>query len=202
MTSLLAIVSKITTPQNSSTSNCQYLAYHYDIHFTANIHYYVVFRRVLDSWPPVFKFGHHVSNHCGLVTKIQTNTQSYTSQLQRILTTLYSCNKAAMVGNMVAKFKDRWPGIQDTTVHEKCRKRKFNQNKLPILAPSKPLSKPLFTSLTIKRGKFNEAFSMQTYMSFWSCGKIFHFSEICAILSFEGYFLISTLFSISLEKSE
>ena len=41
-----------------------------------------------------------------------------------------------------------------------------------------------------------------TYMSFCSCGKIFHFSEIWAIRSFDGNFLISTLFNISLENNE
>ena len=59
---------------------------------------------------------HHVFNHCGHVTRIQTNTQSYTSQLQWILTALYSCSKTAMVGKMVVQFADRWSGILDWTV--------------------------------------------------------------------------------------
>ena len=78
--------------------------------------YLYPYRRVNDSWPPVRKFGHHVSNHCGLVTRIQTNTQSYPSQLPRILTALCSCNKAAVIRNMVAQFTDRWQGIFDRTV--------------------------------------------------------------------------------------
>ena len=41
-----------------------------------------------------------------------------------------------------------------------------------------------------------------TYLSFCSWGSSFHFSEICAIRSFEGNFLISTLFNISLENKE
>ena len=41
------------------------------------------YRQIWDSWPPVRKLGHHVSNHCGLVTRIQTNIQSRDSSLAR-----------------------------------------------------------------------------------------------------------------------
>ena len=40
---------------------------------------------------------------------------SYTSQLPRILTASFSCNKAAMVGNMEVQFTDRCSGILDWT---------------------------------------------------------------------------------------